>query len=211
MVKLITVEGRTYKYRDDLTELGFKHNKTQRKWYVDSDNRYFFDSVSEHFKNIPTIRVSFIPSNFYRSSFYRDEFFENNKGIFGHGKHYRCAYCGKILSTDKTTVDHIIPIKKIQNKARYRLYLKILTHSKNVNNIKNLAPACDRCNKKKSARGGIWIIKGFSGKKPLDITLRRLLILFLCTYMFFLLSCWFMSYSLQHKEIINILERLLKI
>ena len=62
------------------------------------------------------------------------------------------------------TVDHIIPIDKVQHDWKYRLLMK-LSGMNNVNDICNLTPACERCNKRKGKKIGLrYYLKGKIGK-----------------------------------------------
>ena len=44
----------------------------------------------------------------------------------------------------------------------------------NVNDVRNLAPACRKCNIKKGRKTGIWIIKAIVGKYELYWVIRRI-------------------------------------
>lgn len=101
-----------------------------------------------------------IDDKYIRSSDYRKAYMESMK--FKH-KYTICAYCGLPLKVDKITVDHIIPVDKVQNSNYAKLVLKKL-HIDNVNNKKNLVGACRRCNSKKGTKMGSWVIRGFVGK-----------------------------------------------
>lgn len=101
--------------------------------------------------------------NYTRSSNYRNVFFSNNLGLFKKEKHYFCSYCGKIVSVNRITVDHLIPVKKASTHKRYQLLLKLFG-AESVNNAQNLVAACYKCNQKKSAKGGLWVIRGVIGR-----------------------------------------------
>ena len=45
----------------------------------------------------------------------------------------------------------------------------------NVNDVRNLAPACRKCNIKKGRKAGIWIVKAIVGKYEIYWIIRRLL------------------------------------
>lgn len=95
-----------------------------------------------------------------RSTTYRTEYFKHNKPIYK--KFYRCVYCGRLLSRRKITVDHIYPVKKVNESTYYQDKLKRMG-ADSVNNYRNLVSACFRCNAKKSAKTGWWIIKAKIG------------------------------------------------
>lgn len=95
-----------------------------------------------------------------RSTTYRTEYFKHNKPIYK--KFYRCVYCGRLLSRRKITVDHIYPVKKVNESTYYQDKLKKMG-ADSVNDYRNLVSACFRCNAKKSAKTGWWIIKAKIG------------------------------------------------
>lgn len=95
-----------------------------------------------------------------RSTTYRTEYFKHNKPIYK--KFYRCVYCGRLLSRRKITVDHIYPVKKVNESTYYQDKLKRMG-AYSVNDYRNLVSACFRCNAKKSAKTGWWIIKAKIG------------------------------------------------
>lgn len=99
-------------------------------------------------------------NNLKRSSDYRKRFFKEKRGI--KNKYYFCPYCGKLLRNKaKIEVDHIISIKYAKRSV---LAKKIFKKSKDgVNSIKNLTASCRRCNRRKGAKGGIWIVLGLYG------------------------------------------------
>ena len=57
-----------------------------------------------------------------RSTTYRTEYFKHNTPIYK--KFYRCVYCGRLLSRRKITVDHIYPVKKVNESTYYQDKLK---------------------------------------------------------------------------------------
>ena len=95
-----------------------------------------------------------------RSTTYRAEYFKHNKPIYK--KFYRCVYCGRLLSRKKITVDHIYPVKKVNESTYYQDKLKRIG-ADSVNDFRNLVSACFRCNAKKSSKTGWWIIKAKIG------------------------------------------------
>ena len=75
---------------------------------------------------------------------------------------YRCRYCGRKISRGQMVVDHIVPVAKAKKGgiARYLLAMRGIT---DVNDIRNLAPACRTCNRRKSDRLGLWYLRGVYG------------------------------------------------
>lgn len=79
---------------------------------------------------------------------------------------YRCVYCGCIHKKDKITVDHLIPVYKVEQSSYRNIFRKLLSAMKidNINSDRNLVPACRRCNSKKGSKTGFWIVRGLLGK-----------------------------------------------
>ena len=117
------------------------------------------------------------PGKWDRSEGYRAEFMQRNKGLFG--KLYICVYCGKIITAKNMQVDHHIAINYVRKNPLLKLYFGFnnlvsnffgtLVHGKKwqknsgVNASYNLVPACKKCNRLKSDKGGLWIIRGMIG------------------------------------------------
>ena len=95
-----------------------------------------------------------------RSNNYRTNFFKYNNPP------YKCRYCRKWLNKKNMEVDHIVPINKVKKGNYARLLLKIHGMN-NVNDAKNLAPSCKKCNKRKSDKLGLWYLKGLYGNYKL--------------------------------------------
>ena len=95
-----------------------------------------------------------------RARNYRQTFFARTVGP------YRCRYCNKRLKQQEIYVDHIIPVALAQKSFFARTALK-MAGCRGVNDIKNLAPACLRCNLKKSNHMGTWTFRGWAGKSKL--------------------------------------------
>jgi HNH endonuclease. len=96
-----------------------------------------------------------------RGSDYRRRYFIMNKPVIGDK--YICVYCGKLLTKDELTVDHIYPIGKASNSLKYQKKLS-RKGIKNINDGKNLVSACAKCNALKSADTGLWILKAKIGR-----------------------------------------------
>lgn len=117
------------------------------------------------------------PSKWDRSEGYRAEFLKHNKGLFG--SIYICVYCGKPITAKNMQVDHHIAINYVRKNPLLKLYFGIantisnffgsIVHGKSwkrnkgVNVSYNLVPACKRCNRLKSDKGGLWIVRGMIG------------------------------------------------
>ena len=98
-----------------------------------------------------------------RSSNYRDVFFENYPSYFG-GKYF-CAYCGFLKPASKITVDHLYPVGAVRRNVSLQKRLGRMGITV-INHPKNLVAACERCNKSKGKKMGIWIVKGRIGRYP---------------------------------------------
>lgn len=61
-------------------------------------------------------------------------------------------------------VDHIIPVHKAQISKFQRMMIRIFTQNEGVNSMKNLTSSCAHCNKHKSSKTGIWVIRGYAGR-----------------------------------------------
>lgn len=103
------------------------------------------------------IRYHIYDSCWERSGNYRSVFLSRTKGP------YRCRYCNRRLKTEHMEIDHIIPVAKVKKSFWARRLLKMQGVS-NVNDIRNLAPSCTRCNARKKDRMGIWFLRGMLGK-----------------------------------------------
>lgn len=93
-----------------------------------------------------------------RNNTYRKKFMEKHPPIAGR---YRCWYCGKRCRN--ITVDHIYPVKQVQTDERLQRKLK-RKGIRNVNDEKNLAFCCEKCNKKKGKTIGNYPRKAAFGK-----------------------------------------------
>lgn len=122
------------------------------------------------------LRVVLHDDSMERSSNYRSRFFRRNKGVFGNSEFYLCAYCGKPLSKKDVRVDHIIPVYLASKTEKYKRML-ILRGIRNVNDPRNLAPSCAKCNGRKGANGGLWILRGYLGRLCFSVMLRELILL----------------------------------
>lgn len=110
-----------------------------------------------------------------RSTTYRKEYFEKHKPE--KRNKYRCAYCGYLYPKSQITIDHIRSVHSAKKSFFLRMYLKMRGY-KSINDLRNLVPACEKCNKKKGAKGGFWICKGILGRHKSYWIIRRLL--FIC-------------------------------
>lgn len=96
-----------------------------------------------------------------RSATYRKEFFKHNPPCIG--KYYFCSYCGIPLTRKTLTVDHLYPVGAVSKDIKLQKKLK-RKGIHNINDVKNLVPACSRCNGRKGKKMGKWILKGEIGR-----------------------------------------------
>lgn len=118
-----------------------------------------------------------------RSSNYRAMFFKTYEPQIG--KYYLCTYCGKLLTKEKVTVDHLYPIKKARTSQKVQQKFRKMGY-KDVNDPRNLVPACSKCNSRKAAKMGSWIIRGEIGRITwLWIIRKTVRLLILCGFIYF--------------------------
>lgn len=96
-----------------------------------------------------------------RSTDYRKTFFSTYPPAIGGM--YFCAYCGRLVSRKKVTIDHIYPVAKVSKSVKLRKKLKA-RGIMSLNDAGNLTPACMKCNKAKGTKMGLWIIRGKIGR-----------------------------------------------
>ena len=96
-----------------------------------------------------------------RSGDYRQRFFSTYPAAFGNC--YFCAYCGIPLTKRKITVDHLIPVDKASKDPRLQKKLKKAGY-RDINDPRNLAASCLKCNRKKGTKTGLWILRGRVGR-----------------------------------------------
>lgn len=127
----------TYRYRHKLSYFGLKPKG--RKWTLTTSDNDIVDYINS-FCRRKHLTVNIIENKYIRSSKYRSVYFHAYPSDTGV---YRCVYCGKRMSKDKITVDHVIPIQKVQKSDFYKNLL-VTCGIDSVNDPKNLAPACEK-------------------------------------------------------------------
>lgn len=163
MIKISDGKHSTKKYKNELKSLGLRFKPTGQYtgyWYTNDDSR---QRELLKFCNKKKLRIEQEDERFSRSATYRDDFFRANRGYKKNGKDYHCAYCGKKLKKAKIEVDHVVAVDAVKKKILARLFI-ILTGIKNVNDPKNLVASCRRCNRKKSNKQGLWVLRGYLGR-----------------------------------------------
>lgn len=144
--------------------------------YTEKDKTNLVRKLKKHH-----IRYQAYEKRWERSSNYRKLFFAHNQPPF------RCRYCNKPLTRKQVVVDHIYPVSKGKKNidSRMLLYLRGIS---DVNDIKNLAPCCYRCNQRKQDKLGLWYLRGILGKYRAYWITKRIIyfsILFLLCYLIF--------------------------
>lgn len=125
------------------------------------EEKRLLKKIKKKFTLKPGIACEITDEDFARNSSYRQFYFKNEVPYWGN--RYRCIYCGRFLKKEDVTIDHIIPIYKAEHCISARMLMKILG-LKTVNDYGNLGAACEKCNKKKGSKMGLWAIRGMLGK-----------------------------------------------
>lgn len=164
-----------------LNKFGFRE-AGEEYFAVLSDHR--FDQFA-YFAKKHKLRYYVVSSFSSRSGNYRKQFFTKVRPFVGD--YYFCVYCGRLLHRKDVTVDHLYPVGKVRKLPRLQRKLRkqgILS----VNDVKNLVPACEKCNAHKAAKMGLWIIRGKLGRHPYLWVLRHGFrigfLVFGCQYLF---------------------------
>lgn len=142
------------------------------------------------------VRAVWYKKEWGRASNYRNIFLRSSKGP------YRCRYCNKLLKSSKMQVDHIVPIDKMKKSTCTRKIMKLFGIT-NVNDPKNLASACSKCNARKGNNGGIWIVRGYLGQFRLYWIFLRIVQLIIILGLF--LMVLFVWEYLQNHTIIELI------
>lgn len=140
--------------------------------------------------------------NVKRSSDYRRRFIEADPGP------WRCRYCGKHLKTkSEMTVDHVIPVAGVSRfGVRGFFWRSYAKHEgiHDVNDLKNLVPACQRCNSRKGQKGGIWIARAMLGRYPVWFPIRTCLYIALVVVLVALLVWFCQSPEANYKNMVHL-------
>lgn len=163
----------TYDYRDYLLSQKLRYSKKTNSWLGWTLDPQQAERIQSFCHKNHLICLIYDKKH-TRGSNYRDIFFENNPPFFG--KYYVCAYCFRPMTKEKTSVDHIIAVKKAKANKAAKWLMKRLNMS-DVNDERNLCAACPSCNAMKSSKAGFWIVRGFLGKKKWIVSLFYLMVL----------------------------------
>lgn len=139
------------------------------------------------------VRAVWYKKEWGRASNYRNIFLRSTKAP------YRCRYCNRLLKTSKMQVDHIVPIDQMKKSACTRRIMRLFGIT-NINDPKNLASACSKCNARKGNNGGIWIVRGYLGQFRLYwILLRMIQLTVIIAILLIILFVW--AYAKDHTII----------
>lgn len=105
---------------------------------------------------------------FERSTDYRRKYLAKHRGMCGV---YSCSYCGALVPKHLMEVDHIFPVHKAKETLSGKAFVLMSASLQNplhakegVNGTWNTCCSCHKCNHTKSAKGGIWVIRGYVGR-----------------------------------------------
>lgn len=204
MLVLVTNQKRnTYKYRRKLLKLGMTYENG--KWRLQTSDDSHIEEILRFCKR-KFLHIECIEDKYVRSTDYRKNFLQNYEKK--DGRYLRCAYCGRKLTVANMTVDHIIPIDKVQHKQKYRALMRLLG-IKNINDIKNLTPACEKCNKKKGRKLKGFYLNGITGRTYKGVIIRRTIKFFVTLIVLgtFLFLAWQIVFNKQFS-IYSFLEKI---
>lgn len=156
--------GKTFFVQRRLRKLGLTRVKKSRKnkyWEMRNVSPKRMKKIRRFCKR-HLLHIEVIDQRFTGSGTYRREFFKYYKPFIW--KYYFCIYCGRLVSKKNLQVDHIIPIHKAKTSKWVRRYLGRKKFPKGVNDYRNLGAACCYCNLAKSAKMGLWVLRGRIGK-----------------------------------------------
>lgn len=164
-------KNKTYYFKNELKEFGCQFKKTGKYsgyWYLNTEDQFLANRLQAYcLKKGLTFLI--LESSYSRNAHFRADFFANNKPIIKNGKpYYRCVYCGRHFQKNQITIDHLYPIHKVKNSSFRNINRKLLKKLdiEDINDCKNLVAACSSCNKRKSKKTGLWLIRGYLGKYP---------------------------------------------
>lgn len=130
---------------------------------------------------VSRVRARWYEERWARSSTYRNDFFREASPP------YYCRYCHRLLSKKYMVIDHIVPVGQTK-KSSYARSLLTIRGIQDVNDIRNLAPSCSKCNRRKSDKMGVWVLRGWFGDKMWFRVMYPVACVLLCMGAFALLS-----------------------
>lgn len=148
------------KHKWKLWRLGFKKEEPG-KYIGTATSEWRINRIRKYCKEN---KLKFRINNGYgkRSANYRKVFFDNFPPNASRNKWY-CSYCGKKVKSHKLEVDHLYPIYQASKSLKLQQRMR-RQGIPGVNVKENLVPSCSRCNGKKGAKMGLWILRGKIGR-----------------------------------------------
>jgi len=142
--------------------MGFRFNHKHKNWTKVVKSNTDVKRAEDYSRRMHLSFRLDLPE-YRRSKDYKKAFFQSNPGLFG--RFYYCSYCGRMLTRKQVTVDHLIPVNAAESSRFFRWLLRRCSIG-NVNDPKNLVPACSHCNNSKGKKTGLWILLGMVGRHP---------------------------------------------
>ena len=190
LLEISNGRGKIYNHRYYFRENDFAFNKRSygksyyaRKFQTEDEMISYISYCKNNGLKYRTIESSYIRDNSYRKNYFESNDFLKQRINDGYAL---CAYCGLPVKINDLTVDHIVPVVKAKNTQIAKGIMKIMKIS-NINERKNLCGACSKCNSKKRANMGLWIIRGIIGKSKYVWLIRwilRIVFLALLVYIY---------------------------
>jgi len=108
--------------------------------------------------------------NWRDSNNYRRQYFDKNPGMLGIL--YFCSQCTRPMTRNskRLQVDHIVPPSRFATRRETRTKVKNTSFmARQLNKVDwNLVSICDKCNRRKSDKMGLYTVKGV-GAKTLEV------------------------------------------
>lgn len=177
-------------YNRNISSLGYDLTQISKYQYSIRFPDAKLNEVKRLLKKNKYLILHEYPDEMSRSNNYRAIFFRTHpKPENG----YRCLYCNKRIPDHKIEVDHIFPVRRAKTKYGQRFLKRHGINS--VNDSRNLAAACHKCNRKKGSKGGMWLLRAMLGKYKWYWIVRRVLfvsfiLILLDVLAFFICNTW---------------------
>ena len=102
---------------------------------------------------------TYYPTEWGRTDNYKEKWLRTHPE-----EYFRCVYCGRIMPRRSVTVDHVVPVSVTKRSPLTRWILQQKGYE-NVDDEKNLVPACYKCNYEKGTQHSRhWSMRAFLGK-----------------------------------------------
>lgn len=132
--KIVIRDGKskTYFHRKFLSANNCVFKKTGKytgEWHLTTDSEKQYLYLDDYCKRNKLKLILKNDEKYSRSVDYRRKFFRHKKGLF-NSEYYRCVYCGCIHKKDKITVDHLIPVYKVEQSSYRNIFRKLMSAMK---------------------------------------------------------------------------------